>query len=88
MLTLQKLRTYRKFRGDIDGYGRSHVRGDRSGITEEDFQLIAELLTALYIIASGKASQDFALGVERKLSELAPEPQTRQELRQLANSKL
>jgi hypothetical protein len=84
MLTLEKLRTYRKFAGDIDGFARSHGRGDSSEITDDDWRLIDDLVGALHIIVSGKASPGFAAAVEQKLSEAAPDPQVRQELHQLA----
>ncbi|MCX6921693.1 MAG: hypothetical protein NT154_00510 [Verrucomicrobia bacterium] len=84
MLTLEKLKTYRRFGGDIDGYARSHGRGDTSGITDADWQLIDELRGALFIVASEKASPEFAAVVERRLQEASADPETREQMRQLA----
>ena len=84
MLTLEKLRTYRRFGGDIDGYARSHGRGDTSGITDAEWQLIDELRAALFIVGSGKASPEFAAVVERRLQEASTDPETREQMRQLA----
>jgi len=86
MLTIEKLRTYKRFGGDIDGFTRSHGRGDSSGITDADWQEIDELRTALHITFSGKATPEFASQVERRLAEAAPESEAQRELRQLAAS--
>jgi hypothetical protein len=88
MLTLEKLKTYRRFGGDIDGYSRTRGRGDSSGITDDDWKLIDELLMALHIVASGKASGNFATALDQRLLESAPDPQTRKELNRLANVEL
>jgi hypothetical protein len=84
MITLEKLRTYRKFRADIDGYARSHGRGDTSEISDADWRLIDELRQALHIIISGKASPEFTTIVTRRLSEVCADKETREELRNLA----
>lgn len=86
MLTQEKLQTYRRFGGDIDGYARSHRRGDTSEITDSDWQLIDELRGALFMIASGKASPEFAAVIERRLQETAADPETREQIRQLASN--
>jgi len=84
MLTQEKLETYRRFGGDIDGYARSRGRGDTSGITDEDWALIDDLRGALFIVAAGKASPEFAAVVERRLQETAADPETCELIRLLA----
>ena len=83
MLTQEKLKTYRRFGGDIDGYARSHGQGDTSGITDEDWALIDELCGALFIVAAGKASAEFAATVDRRLQEAAADPETCEQMRLL-----
>ena len=56
MLTLDKLKMYRRFDGDIDGYSRSRV-DDQSGITDEEWHAIDELRQALFLVQSGQARQ-------------------------------
>jgi hypothetical protein len=84
MLTLEKLRTYRRFGGDIDGWARTHGRGDTSGITDDDWSLIDELRQGLRIVSSGQASVEFASYVERRLLASTADDQTREQLRELA----
>ncbi len=84
MLTPEKLKIYRRFGGDVDGWARSHGRGDTSGMTDDDWYLIDELRQGLSIVSSGQASEDFARSVEHRLLESAPDERVRQELRELA----
>jgi len=84
MLTLEKLRIYRRFGGDIDGWARTRGRGDGSGMTDDDWSLIEELRQGLRIVSSGQASAEFAGSVERRLLASTADDQTRQELRGLA----
>jgi hypothetical protein len=82
MLTLDKLRMYQRFDGDIDGYSRSRV-DDTSGITDEEWRIIDELRQALFLVSSGRAAPEFAASVEQRLSSVAADEQTRQALREL-----
>jgi len=82
MLTLDKLKMYRRFDGDIDGFARSRV-DNRSGITDEDWRVIDELRQALFVVRSGQAAPEFAASVEQRLFSVAADDATRQALREL-----
>lgn len=84
MLTLLKIQTYERFRGDMDNYSRAHGGGDTSGITDEDWWLINELCQGLYLVAFQKASENFGIEVEQKLHSVTTDEPTRKALRQLA----
>ena len=84
MLALDKLRIYRRFGGDIDGWARTHGRGDTSGMTDDDWSLIDELRQGLRIVSSGQASAEFASSVERRLLASTADDRTREQLRELA----
>jgi hypothetical protein len=85
MITLAKLQTYRKFRGDIDGFSRTRGRGDTSDITDADWRLIDELRGGLRIIASGRASPQFAATIKQRLDEVSADEPTRQDFQNLAS---
>jgi hypothetical protein len=87
MLTQEKLDTYRRFGGDIDGFARSHAQGDTSGITDADWHLIDDLCGSLFIVASGKASREFAAKTEQRLQEAAIDLETREQIRQLGRER-
>lgn len=84
MLTIEKIKTYKKFSGDIDGYSRGC--GSSCGITHDDWRLIDELLGALYIIDTGKASPQFFEATQEKLLKQVADEQTREELRKLSKT--
>jgi len=84
MLTLEKLRLYHRFGGDIDGWARASAPSDSSGMTDEDWSLIDELRQGLRIVSSGRASAEFASSVERRLLAATADAPTREQLRELA----
>jgi hypothetical protein len=84
MLTLEKLKTYRRFGGDIDGWARCQDGTDDCGMTDADWHLIDELIGALHLVASGKASSQFVAVVQRRVIESAADDQTREELRNMS----
>ena len=87
MLTLAKIETYRAFDGNIDGYVRSDRKGDSSDITEADWALIDRLLTAIHIIETGKATEQFVAKTEQELQSHTSGPAERSALRRLAQGK-
>jgi hypothetical protein len=70
MLTLDKLKMYRQFNGDIDGLARARI-DDLSGAIYEDWRLIDELRQALFLVSSGRATLEFAASVEQRLTSVA-----------------
>lgn len=84
MLTLAKIQTYERFRGDIDAYSRSRGRGDSSGMTDQDWSLIDRLRQAIYLVASGQAADAFRVKTEQELQAVTADEPTREALRILA----
>ncbi len=84
MLTLAKIQTYERFSGDIDGFSRTRGRGDTSGITGEEWSLIDRLRQAIYLAASGKATDCFRVQTEQEVQACTADDPTREALRRLA----
>jgi hypothetical protein len=84
MLTLSKIQTYERFRGDIDGYSRARGGGDSSGITDDDWSLIGRLCQAIYLVASRQAADSFRVQAEQELQSVTADEPTRAALRRLA----
>ena len=84
MLTLEKVRTFERFNGDIDGHARTRDGGDISGITDDDWSVIEELCQSLYLVTSGKASAAFTKETEQRLLTETADERTREILRRLA----
>ncbi len=86
MLTLAKIQTYERFRGDIDGYSRARGAGDTSGITDDDWWLVDRLCQAIYLVASGQAAASFRMQTEQELQAVTADEPTREAIRRLASS--
>jgi len=84
MITLEKLRIYEKFGGDIDGFSRSKLS---ESITDQDWHLIGELLQGLSIVQSGLASADFESRVRARTVEVAEDEDVCERLFQLSRLK-
>ena len=61
---------------------------DSSGITDEDWRLIDELLLGLHLSLSGRVRPEFAASVEQRLASVTPDEHTRQELHKLSGERL
>lgn len=83
MLTLAKIQTYKRFRGDMDGFARAGGR-DGSGITDDDWQLIERLAQAIYLVASRQAADGFRVRTEQELQAVTADESAREALRGLA----
>lgn len=83
MITLEKLRTYQEFNGDIDGWARTSQGRVKSSMTDADWYLIDELLMGLTTIGTGTASPSFVREVEARLLTSTVDETTRAALRAL-----
>jgi hypothetical protein len=72
MITLEKLRVYQEFDGDIDGWARASKGRAAPCMSDADWYLINELLTGLTIIETGLASSSFVREVEAKCAHPRP----------------
>ena len=81
MLSLEKLKVYRKWNGDNDAWHGATRGVDPSGITEDDWILIARLITGLAYSRAGQLSPDLTKVVEDDIVACTPDEATRDELR-------
>ena len=83
MITLEKLRTYEEFNGDIDGWARAPNGKAKSFMTDADWYLIDELLMGLATVGAGLASPSFVREIQTKLLASTGDEATRSLLRAL-----
>jgi hypothetical protein len=83
MITLEKLRTYQEFNGDIDEWARAPKGKVKSLMTDADWYLIDELLMGLTTVGTGLASPSFVRELETKLLASTSDEATRASLRAL-----
>lgn len=67
----------------IDDWIRSTGGQDTSGINDSDWKLIEELRQALYLVWTGKASDDFHTRVQQRLHDSTDSKETRQIFRKM-----
>jgi hypothetical protein len=84
MLTVEKLRIYEAFDGDVDGWARSSAGKDASRMADGDWLLIDELLTGLATVEAGLASAAFSRQLESRLLACTADEPARIALRALA----
>lgn len=84
MLTVEKLRIYEQFDGDIDGWVLTSRGPSTTEMTDEDWYLIDELLMGLTTVKIGVASPSYAQQVEQRLLVCTSDQATRSILRSLA----
>ena len=84
MLTLAKIRVYRKYGGDIDGLARANNPDDCSLVTDEEWFLIDSLVQKLFLIKNGKASPDYAERISVEMRQIVEGEEVINELMELA----
>ncbi len=87
MITLDKLRIYEKFGGDYDGFARASRSGQLGSMSNQDWQLIDELLRCLWMVQSGLASDAFEAQTRAKALEAAEDEQVLERFFQLSKPK-
>lgn len=70
MLTVEKIRLYKKFRGDVDSLSRSNNNKIKQLISEDDFFVIESLIQDSHLISKNLASKTYANNFVKKIEEL------------------
>jgi hypothetical protein len=83
MITLEMLRTYEAFNGDIDGWVRASTGKGRSFMADADWYLIDALLMGRATVEAGLASPSFWHEIEARVLASTADDATRAALRAL-----
>jgi len=83
MLTIDKIRLYRKYGADIDGWARIGTPQEHSTMTDEEWYLIDSLVLKLSLIKSGLASPDFAQSIDEEVRQSVESEDVINELKRL-----
>jgi hypothetical protein len=87
MLTLEKIRIFKEFRGDIDSFGRSGREVANGDMDDNDFYLIDSLVHDYFLIYSNLASQEYGADFMKKLGELCGQSEISMVLMEFKNIK-
>jgi len=85
MITIDKIKLYIRFKGDIDGWARGAVR-KKTTMTDEDWYLISDLLHGIILVEKGLASYEFEQKLISKLIDNCLDQDTVDEMKETARS--
>lgn len=80
MITLEKLKIYKKYSGNIESWDRFGKKEDKRFLEYEEWELIDELIQNLEMIEKELVSESFRLQTLNKLIEFCDSKKTQQVL--------
>ncbi len=80
MITVEKLKIYKKYSGNIEGWDRFGKKKDKSFLEYEEWELIDELIQNLELVEKGLVSDSFKAQTLNKLNDACDCEKTKQEL--------
>lgn len=83
MITTEKLKIYKKYSGNIEGWDRFGKKKDKSFLEYEEWELIDELIQNLELVEKGLASDSFKSQTLDKLNSACDSENTKEELKSL-----
>ena len=84
MITLEKLRIYKKYNADIDGWARAGKRDELKIMNDNDWSVIDKLIQEVELVDKGLASKKFKENLNEKMKEFCEDKETEEQLRRLA----
>ncbi len=76
MITIEKLKIYRRFNGDIHEWGQFGSESDRAAMDDDDWMIIDELVQDICLINTSLAADEFVKSVDEKLRNLCDDENT------------
>lgn len=84
VITVEKLRIYQRYKGDLDGFSRRRDPLEMSIITDDDWIMIDILSQRLFLEQSVPCAESFRADTQRLLSEQVSDAVTAAQLKELA----
>ena len=85
MITEDKIKVYKRYDGDIDGWARSGSKKEKSIMSDEDWYVIDGLIQDLSMVKKGLASSGFNENLNVKLKEMCDSDSAVNQLQKLAS---
>jgi hypothetical protein len=86
MITLEKLKLYNNYKGNIDYFGHAPSR-DRKIIGDDDFYIIDSLIQDLNLVLKQLTSNEYSQKVEERVIKLCDDDKTIEFLKEIALTK-
>ncbi len=84
MITLRKLKIYKKYDGDSTQYARDHYRNDDTEMSTQDWSDIESLLNDLFLLNTGKTHDSYKKTIEEKLNVVCDAPAVVEEMKRMS----
>ena len=85
MITKDKLKIYKRYNGDIDGWARSGSKQEKTSIDDSDWYMIDQFIQDLKLIKKGLAAETYATDVYKKLNDNCDNIETLAQIQALSN---
>lgn len=69
MITIDKIKIYKRFNGDIDGWARIGTNEEKSIMNDNDWFLIEGFIQDISLVKKGLASDTFMNSIRERLKE-------------------
>lgn len=83
VVTKDKIKIYKKYSGDIDGWARVGKKSELELMSDEDWAVIDELIQNLELVEKGVVSDSFMSQTFDKLKKVCDSERTQNELKSL-----
>lgn len=84
MITIDKVRIYQRFNGNIDGWARVGTKEEKSIMSDNDWFLIEGFITDIKLVKTGFASDTFVNTMNEKLKKNCDKEETVKALEEIA----
>lgn len=84
MITIEKLKVFRKFKGDIDNFSRFGTKSQKTLLNDNDWSSIARIVFDLSLLQKGVVSSELRAKIEEELKNECENEETVKFLKQLS----
>jgi hypothetical protein len=84
MITIEKVKIFKHFNGDIDGWARVGTPEQQADMTDKDWSVIDGFLQDIRLVKKGLASDVYMKSIDEKLQEICDNKETIKALKELA----
>lgn len=83
MITIDKIKIYKRFNGDVDGWARIGTAEEKSIMSDEDWFLIDGFIQDLILVKKHLVSDEFIKKINERLNENCDTDETIQAIKNL-----
>ncbi|KAA9034563.1 hypothetical protein FW778_22260 [Ginsengibacter hankyongi] len=86
MINGEKIKIYKNYNGDIDGWAKTSKKNERAIMDDSDWYLVESLIQDIKIVKKGLGSSDYSNDVYERLNKNCDSAETVEKLKALAEN--